>query len=69
MRPDLLQLLHTTLDQLGVSDSNAHMIVDWISQDAHHERRTWMLRAAGMGMIGFTAGAAAGWLALWLAAC
>jgi hypothetical protein len=70
MRAELEQLLHQTLHALQVKDSDAHLIVDWIKDEDMAERAkcvqekaelraAWLLRAAGMGAIGFVAGAVA----------
>lgn len=68
MRAELERLLHQTLRSMGIAEGDVHMIIEWIADDddalrkEHAEeldelRRVWMLRAAGMAMIGVTIGA------------
>ena len=65
---DLAQSLHDAMHSAGCKGEDIHLIVDWIGEDfklmkqehlqrLQELRSTWVLRAAGMGVIGAAAGA------------
>ena len=54
-RPDILEAIHRALLSQGINDRDTHEYLDWIEDHMDDERRTWWLRAVGMGLLGFLA--------------
>ncbi len=62
-RLELIEQLHQALHSSGVKEGDTHFLLDWIADDFRDEINRWWLRAAGMGLLGFAAGAVTGYLA------
>lgn len=63
-RPELIEELHQALHSSGVRDGDAHFLLDWIGNDIREQSEKWFLRALWSFLLGFVAGAAACWLAV-----